>query len=197
MQRPAVIIMFVLYTMFAFASAGFSIRKKQPLDLVEVQLFLSNNLLAFVAALLVVTEATLDQRSQSVTGFAFVVFALQALAAKSFLPSERVIFNWLIAFAVLSGVCFVGMKWDGVAVTMIWLLMAIALFVAGVISKTGWLRLLYILLMGVTLGKLVLLDRNSFTTGQKIISYISIGILLLLLSYFYQQFKQQARPRES
>jgi uncharacterized membrane protein len=48
-----------------------------------------------------------------------------------------------------------------------------------------------ILLTGATLLKLVIIDRANFTTEQKIISYISIGVLLLLLSFFYQKFREK------
>ena len=73
---------------------------------------------------------------------------------------------------------------------MIWPFIAIILFAAGVISKMSWLRLMSIILTGVTLTKLIIVDRSRFTTEQKIISYIVIGILLLVLSFFYQKFKQ-------
>ena len=48
-----------------------------------------------------------------------------------------------------------------------------------------------ILLTGATLLKLIIIDRVNFTTEQKIISYISIGILLLLLSFFYQKYRER------
>jgi len=190
MQTEAIVIMCIFYLLFAFSSVGFSMIKKEDLSFTELQHFLINNILGFTAALLVFTNATVDERSMIVTGIASIVFAIQALLAKAFLPKEKLLFNYLIAFAVLSLVFYVGMKWDGVKVTMLWLVIAIALFIAGIVSKMGWLRLMSIILTGVTLAKLVIIDRNKFTTGQKIISYIAIGVLLLLLSFFYQKFRQ-------
>lgn len=191
MQLQAVFIMSIFYGMFLFASVGFAVSKKEPLGIAGIQLYLLNNILAFAAALLVFTGSTLDDRSVIVTGMACIVFSIQALGIRYLLPAEELIFKWLVAFALLSLVFYVGMKWDGVKVTMLWLAIAAVLFAAGVFTKTAWLRLFAIILTGVTLGKLVLVDRNSFTTGQKILSYISIGILLLLLSFFYQKFKQK------
>jgi hypothetical protein len=126
-----------------------------------------------------------------VTGTACIVFTVQALIVKFFLAKEKLLFNYLAAFAVLSLVFYVGMKWDGIRVTMTWLAIAIGLFAAGIISKMAWLRLMSILLTGATLLKLVIIDRANFTTEQKIVSYISIGILLLLLSFFYQKFRER------
>ena len=83
------------------------------------------------------------------------------------------------------------MKWDGVSVTMIWLAIAVGLFAAGIVSKMAWLRLMSILLTGATLLKLIIIDRARFSTEQKIISYISIGIFLLLLSFFYQKLREK------
>jgi uncharacterized membrane protein len=191
MQIQAVIIMVIFYLMFAIASVTFAVRKKELLDITELQLFLLNNILAFAAALLIFTESTLDGRSVMVTGIASIVFSLQALLVKLLLPKEKLIFKYLVAFALLSLIFYVGMRWDGIKVTMIWLFISVGLFSAGAISKMSWLRLFSMILTGVTLGKLVLLDRNSFTTEQKIVSYISIGVLLLLLSFFYQKFRQR------
>jgi uncharacterized membrane protein len=104
------------------------------------------------------------------------------------------VFNYLLGFAVISLVFYIGLKWDGIAVTILWLVIAIALFIAGALTKTGWMRLTSIILTGVTLVKLVLIDRNSFTTEQKIISYVAIGVFLLMLSFFYQKFRQKLFP---
>jgi uncharacterized membrane protein len=44
--------------------------------------------------------------------------------------------------------------------------------------------------MGGTLLKLVLLDSMTFSPVQKIISYVVLGVLLLVVSFFYQKFTQ-------
>jgi uncharacterized membrane protein len=48
-----------------------------------------------------------------------------------------------------------------------------------------------ILLIGLTLLKLLILDSISFSPVQKIISYLVLGVLLLVVSFFYQKFKKQ------
>ncbi|MEO7982544.1 MAG: DUF2339 domain-containing protein, partial [Bacteroidota bacterium] len=190
-QLQAIAIMTIFYCMFMVASVAFAIRKKEMLDMTELQLFLLNTVLAFAAAMVIFTDTTFDNRSVTVTGVAGIFFSLQSLLVKWLLPREKLIFKCLVAFAILSLVFYVGMKWDGIKVTVLWLVIAVGLFVAGALSQMGWLRLFAMILTGVTLVKLVLIDRNNFTTEQKIISYISIGVLLLLLSFFYQKFRQR------
>ncbi len=191
MQWQAIIIMSIFYLMFTIASVGFAIRRKQSLAFAGLVHFLLNSIFAYASALLIFTDVSADNRSITVTGIACIVFAVQALSVKLFLKKENLLFNYLGVFSVLCLVFYVGLKWDGIQVTMIWLTIALGLFAAGVISKMSWLRLLSIILTGVTLGKLILIDRNSFTTEQKIVSYISIGVLLLLLSFFYQKLRQR------
>jgi hypothetical protein len=40
-------------------------------------------------------------------------------------------------------------------------------------------------------GKLVLLDSLRFSTVQKIIAYLTLGVLLLAVGFFYQRFKDK------
>ena len=94
------------------------------------------------------------------------------------------------AEALVLVVLFVSIKWSGLTITMLWTLIAIIVFALGIITKTTWPRLAAMILIGFTLLKLILLDSISFTAIQKIIAYITIGTLLLILSFFYQKFKQ-------
>lgn len=190
-QTQAIVIMCIFYLLFTIASVGFAIAKKQSLGFMELQHFLLNSILAYAAALLIFTNSTAGDRSIIVTGAACLVFTAQVLIVKFFLSKEKLLFNYLAAFAVLSLVFYAGMKWDGIRVTVTWLAIAVGLFAAGIVSKMAWLRLMSILLTGATLLKLIIIDRANFTTEQKIISYISIGILLLLLSFFYQKFREK------
>jgi len=190
-KLQAIIVITIFYLMFALAAVGPAVNKRRLLDIAELHLFLLNNILVVASVLVIFTAAVFDNRSVAITGITGLFFSVQALLVKYRLPREEIAFKYLFAFAVLSFTFYTGMKWDGVKVTMIWLAISIGLFVAGAVSKMGWLRLFSMLLTGVTLGKLVLIDRNSFTTEQKIISYISIGVLLLLFSFFYQKFRQR------
>jgi uncharacterized membrane protein len=86
---------------------------------------------------------------------------------------------------------FIGFQWSGIMVTLLWLLTAVVIFVLGVRQKSNPLRMTGITLMGITLLKLVVLDSLTFSLIQKVIAYLILGVLLLLVSYFYQKYKNQ------
>ena len=94
------------------------------------------------------------------------------------------------AEALALSVLFVSIEFSGLTITMLWTLIAIIVFILGIVTKTSWPRLAAISLLGFTLLKLILLDSMSFTAIQKIIAYLTIGTLLLILSFFYQKFKK-------
>jgi uncharacterized membrane protein len=88
-------------------------------------------------------------------------------------------------------VLFIGFQWTGIIVTLLWLATAVVVFVLGVRRKSNPIRMTGITLMGATLLKLVALDSLTFSTIQKVIAYLVLGVLLLLVSFFYQKYKQQ------
>ena len=45
-------------------------------------------------------------------------------------------------------------------------------------------------------GKLFLIDMSSLTTGYKIISYFSLGISLVAISFVYQYFNKKLELKE-
>jgi len=87
-------------------------------------------------------------------------------------------------------VLFIWQHWAGVTVTLLWLALAIVLFVAGLTGKKEWPRIAAITLFGLTLFKLVVFDSSRFSSLQKTLCYRLTGILLLVVSFFYQKFKQ-------
>src|SRR4029077_19121553 len=96
-------------------------------------------------------------------------------------------------------VMFIGFRWEGLTVTLLWMAVAVCLFIWGIFYKRSWPRMAAILLIGVTLGKLIMFDSAHFSTVQKIIAFLVIGVLLLLFSFYYQKFNlansKQAREK--
>jgi len=88
-------------------------------------------------------------------------------------------------------IVFIAFEWSGITVTLVWLLIAIIIFTVGVVKKWPSLRMASIVLMGATLLKLAVFDSLTFSTVQKVISYLSLGVLLLVTSYLYQKYKQR------
>ena len=131
------------------------------------------------------------------TNIAFLTFiialitAIQTMAIHLKWEEERLTKKMLAALSLLLFIIFIAFNWDGITVTLLWLLTAVIIFAIGVYRKSVLIRMTAIILMGLTLLKLVLLDSNNFSPVQKIIAYVVLGVLLLIISFFYQKFRKQ------
>ena len=86
---------------------------------------------------------------------------------------------------------YVALNWDGFTVTFLWLLTAVIIFVWGFRVRSVQARMTAMVLIGLTLGKLLVVDSSQFTAIQKVIAYLVLGVLLLVVSFFYQKFRKQ------
>lgn len=185
---------FLLFTVHALA-AGFL--QRQALLRWQVQEIFSNNLLLYTVVA-IVFAASHQKPDYSFVNAGFALFtALQAALAFYLLPNETYLKKGLVLFAVSFFLLFLANRWEGVTVTLLWMLTAVVLFAIGFGLKTVWLRLSSMVLMGITLAKLVLLDSLRFSTLQKIIAYLTLGVLLLVVGYFYQRFKEKLFHNET
>ncbi len=73
---------------------------------------------------------------------------------------------------------------------LLWGLFAFGLMFMGLRSKSRDLRVVAIVVFAVTLAKLFLFDLRGLGEGGKIAAFISLGILLLLISFMYQRLKK-------
>lgn len=164
---------------------GESLTKRQRQD------FLLNNLSLFIVSYLIYAP----KFSVGDTAFVTLVFALftgmQAILFTVVLKGEPFLKKMLTLMSLCYLLLFIGARWDGIVVTLLWLFVAVGLFTFGVGSKAVWLRLAGMILMGATLAKLVLFDSLRFTPVQKIIAYLTLGVLLLLVGFFYQKFREK------
>ena len=115
----------------------------------------------------------------------------QALAVFYLWKEEVYAKRMFASLAFILFVLFIMLQWSGVTVTLLWLLTAMIIFAFGVMQKSVATHMAAIVLMGITLLKLVLLDSLTFSSIQKVIAYISLGVLLLVVSFFYQKFKEK------
>jgi uncharacterized membrane protein len=182
--------MLIYYLLFLLSAFAFSITKK--LKLTNRQLFhiLINNFSLYISLLSIFDASSSDAIAATVSATCAILFLILAVAGNSFFHEEKMLNRMHYAEALVLIVLFVSIKWSGLTITMLWTLIAIIVFALGIITKSVWPRLAAILLLGFTLLKLILLDSISFTAVQKIIAYLTIGTLLLILSFFYQKFKQ-------
>ncbi len=83
--------------------------------------------------------------------------------------------------------------WKGLAqkvgFSVLWGVYALALVGRGIWRKRKVLRLLGITLFGITLVKLFVFDLGDISKLGKIIAFVGLGVLLLVISFLYQKFK--------
>lgn len=73
---------------------------------------------------------------------------------------------------------------------ILWGLIAFMLIVIGLKSRKKHLRIISLCLLLVTLLKLFIIDIRGISEGGKIAAFISLGILLLIVSFMYQRLKK-------
>ena len=170
------------------------ILQKKPLAAWQAQQVLYNNIIFYFVLQAVFTQG--QDFVPMVSAVVCLLAAVQAFAIHSLFPEEALLKRMLMLFAATLVVVFIAHQWDGLLVTLLWLALAVGLFAGGIFWTASWLRLASIVLMGLTLLKLLVLDSIRFNTIQKIISYISLGVLLLLVSFFYQKFREKLFPKD-
>lgn len=72
--------------------------------------------------------------------------------------------------------------------TVLWGLYSMLLIVYGIVRQKKLLRIIAISLFGATILKLAI-DALSMTRGYQLIVFITIGVILLIVSFMYQKFK--------
>lgn len=74
-----------------------------------------------------------------------------------------------------------------------WLGYAVALAVAGGLTKVMFLRKLAVTLFVLVILKVFLYDVSALETGYRIVSFIALGVILLVMAYAYQHNKDKIR----
>ena len=120
-----------------------------------------------------------------------VFVCLQAFVIYRVWKDEIITVRILALLSLALFVFFIVVNWDGFTVTFLWLLTAVILFGWGFSIRSVQARMAAMLLMGLTLAKLLVVDSIHFTTIKKVIAYLVLGVLLLIVSFFYQKFKAQ------
>lgn len=179
----------LFFFLFLLNAVSPKLVRREKLDAAHTYQLLLNNVALLIGALCVFGYSFQNSSIAAITLFLSLFAAAQTLLFYGW--KEERTRNVMGYYALSLFVAFIGFAWKGIVVTLLWLLTAVVLFVVGVRFKSIPLRMASIALMGVTLLKLVALDSLTFSTLQKVVAYLVLGVLLLLVSYFYQRFKQQ------
>ena len=185
-----VILLVTLYFLFSVNALANRLVRAEPVTASDIQQSTTNDLALYFSALIVFGLGEFGNHLASITGWLFVFMVCLSLLSYLFFPSEVMLQRSLTVQAAILLAMFIGFNWSGLVVTLLWVALAVVLFLLGIYNRRSWPRLGAILLMSITLGKLIIFDTTKFTTVQKIVAYLVIGTLLLILSFYYQKFKQ-------
>jgi hypothetical protein len=186
--------MIFFFLIFLGAVVANKLIKKKQLHIDDSYQLVVNNIALYIAALFQFgfwEKATSGDLAMITLAISAVV-ALQAILFYGYWKEEEVFSTRLLSSLALTlFVMFIAFNWDGFTVTFLWLLTAVIVFAWGFRMHSVRARMAGIILIGLTLGKLLALDSLTFTTVQKVIAYLVLGVLLLIVSFFYQKFRQQ------
>ena len=181
------IFMFLFFAVFTVIAISEKLFRKGELSTTASYQLLTNNIAFYVAGLMVFGYSFVDSTTALISLLISFFAALQAVGY--YYWKELFTTQILACYALLLFVVFIGFQWKGITVTLLWLLTAVIAFSAGVRLKSTAARMAAIALIGTTLLKLIIFDSLRFSTLQKVIAYLVLGVLLLVVSYFYQRFK--------
>jgi uncharacterized membrane protein len=129
------------------------------------------------------SSATLDARESTmfaVLGIGANVYAVVALSLEIW-----DVFGRMRSLEIDRGLA------QQLALSTLWLLYALGLMVAGMQRKSASVRWQALALLAVVIAKVFLFDLSSLDRFYRIMSFLLLGVVLLLISFFYQR-----RPAE-
>jgi uncharacterized membrane protein len=77
------------------------------------------------------------------------------------------------------------------SISVVWTVYGGALLTFGIARRSRLLRLMGLMLLGLTIFKVFLFDLSSLERLYRIISFIVLGLILLAVSFLYQRYRQR------
>jgi uncharacterized membrane protein len=178
---------FIFFTVFLLNCLGFKFIKKQALDISDTFIVIMNTALLYFSLAILYNTATAGYM-ENITLLFGIVYLAAGIISRKWLPAQKHFSNAIFSVSLTAFVVYVPMKYDGLGVTITWVIMAILYFVTGIFYRVKSFRIMSILLFAATLFKLLVVDSSSFTSIEKIIAYVFTGVVLLIVSFLYQKF---------
>lgn len=138
-------------------------------------------------------------RYVAIAFFAILLFSIYKLIRQPFLKINfKIPFELLIHIAILWVTSSELLNWMDLSgstqsyklgLSILWGVYALVLIALGIWKNKKYLRIAAIVLFGVTLIKLFFYDIASLNTISKTIVFVSLGVLLLIISFLYNKYK--------
>lgn len=179
-----------LFVQFTITICGFNLLRSKKL--MEKDYFL----LSLLSVFFYITVLLLYKQSNEASTYANIALALSFLhfaisaGVYFFLKTQRSLSRFYLLAGIVLLIIFIPVKYDGILVSVLWIIAALLLFITGFMLKISMLRFLSFSLFAITIIKLAAIDSMRFSTIEKIITWISIGAVLLVISFLYQKYKQ-------
>ncbi|RKH01111.1 DUF2339 domain-containing protein [Corallococcus sp. CA053C] len=107
-------------------------------------------------------------------------------------PGARTLFTAVCAVgAGLSLVALVGARMSAGLVTLGWVIAAFLLFGVGFAVRERWYRLAALAVLGLALVRLVLVDVARLPPDQRVLTFILLGVMLLVVSFTYTRLRDR------
>ena len=157
--------------------------------------YISQNLAEFYE----VDHFNLYIRYVAIAFFALLVVSLYKLIRQPFMRVKfgiplniliHVSILWVLSSELLHWMDLFGSNQSyKLGLSILWGSYSLFLIALGIWKKQKYLRIIAIVLFGITLIKLFLYDIASLNTISKTIVFVSLGILLLVISFLYNKYK--------
>ena len=180
---------YTFFVFFLFNSLAFKAIKRLPVTPSDTLLIIANTIFLYFSLILLSKEYGKNS-VETITVYFGIVYLLAAMTIKKYLPSQNHFYNGLFCVSLTALAAFAGIKFNGFTLTILWVAMAVIMFVSGMVFRIKLFRIAAIFLFAITLIKLLLIDSIKFTAVEKVIAYIIIGIVLLVISFLYQKYRK-------
>ena len=140
---------------------------------------------------------------------ALMIYALHRIIKEHDLEPRRQnlrkLFDLLFHFTILCVISNEWLTWMAVlqfsestrlGLSIIWGVYALLLIILGIWKAKGHLRIMAIALFAITLIKLAIYDISHLNTIAKTIVFVTLGVLLLIISFLYNKYKHLTLPEE-
>lgn len=107
------------------------------------------------------------------------------------LQSQRLLRALCAAGAGLSLVQLVGAWMPAGLTTLGWVVAAFGMFAVGFALSERWYRLAGLGVLALALGRLLIVDLARLPTDQRVITFILLGVMLLVISYTYTRLRDR------
>ena len=191
-QGTGFLFMSLFFLAFHFSIIAFKLLYNQKLLVNDTYGLVLNNVALYISSLFVFgLSLSGNEDPGRITLLISIIIGLQAFFIFYYWRDEILTYKMLSLLSLSLFIFYVALNWDGFTVTFLWLLTAVIIFVWGFRVRSVQARMTAMVLIGLTLGKLLVVDSSQFTAIQKVIAYLVLGVLLLVVSFFYQKFRKQ------